>query len=322
MRRGRETETLNVLLVAEDSVGLRLLSAVARGPHELVGVLASPPPSSTVNGSVWTSAQSKGLRVWPATSVRDAGFARTLRDLEVDVIINAYSLFIMAPEVLASPRIGAFNLHPGPLPRYAGLNSTCWAIYHGERDHGVTTHWMVPQVDAGPIALQTPTDIDDNDTGLSLTRRCIDAGLADVRRLLDLAAVDPGALPRIEQDLSQRTYFPAAIPRNGRIDWRRPAREVFNFVRACDFAPFPSPWGNPTSTMNGQEIRILKVALTDLATDMPPGRIVDRDGPEVFVACGQGVVAVRNLRVSGAPAVPSDVLKPGDRLGEAWSNVI
>ena len=64
------------------------------------------------------------------------------------------------------------------------------------------------------------------------------------------------------------------------------------------------------------------VALTDLATDMPPGRVVDRDGPEVFVACGQGVVAVRNLRVSGAPAVPSDVLKPGDRLGEAWSNVI
>ena len=66
--------------------------------------------------------------------------------------MNVHSLFLIHPWSSA-PTIGSFNLHPGPLPEYAGLNVPSWAIYEGEkRSHGVTVHWMDEGVDTGPIA--------------------------------------------------------------------------------------------------------------------------------------------------------------------------
>jgi len=56
--------------------------------------------------------------------------------------------------VLGVPARGAWNLHPGPLPRYAGLNAPSWAIYRGEQRHGVTVHRMDRGIDTGDIAYQ------------------------------------------------------------------------------------------------------------------------------------------------------------------------
>lgn len=66
-----------------------------------------------------------------------------------------------------SRRMGSFNLHPGPLPRYAGLNVRSWAIYQDEQTHGVTLHWMEARVDTGPIAFETMFDLSADDSGLS-----------------------------------------------------------------------------------------------------------------------------------------------------------
>ena len=73
-----------------------------------------------------------------------------MREQGVDLLLNVHSLYLIARRtVVAAPRIGSFNLHPGPLPEYAGLNTPSWAIYNGEREHGVTVHWMEPGVDTG-----------------------------------------------------------------------------------------------------------------------------------------------------------------------------
>ena len=56
----------------------------------------------------------------------------------MDLILNVHSLHLIRKEILDLPRLGSFNFHPGPLPRYAGLNSVCWALYRGETKHGVT----------------------------------------------------------------------------------------------------------------------------------------------------------------------------------------
>ena len=99
-----------------------------------------------------------------------------MRAAEVDIILNIHSLFIINKEVVNAPRIGCFNMHPGPLPRYAGLNAVSWAIYRGETSHGVTIHKMEPGIDTGPIVYQELFDIDDADTGLTLSARCIRSG--------------------------------------------------------------------------------------------------------------------------------------------------
>lgn len=276
---------MRVLLVAEDAPGIQVLKALQEREHEIVAVMAKPADRSARGASVWHVAEHAGLQTWPAERVKDPALGDLLGDAAIDLLLNAYSLFVIHHRVLDAPRIGSYNLHPGPLPAYAGLNSVNWAIYHGERSHGVTVHRMDPLVDAGPIAYQETFAIESTDTGLTVSTRCIKVGVRLMIQLIDAAARDPALIPAIEQDLSMRSYFGGEIPHEGRLSWDAPARSVSDFVRACDFHPLTSPWGNPTAMIAGRELGILSVSQTGSPAGSPPGTTRTCDDGSVLVAC-------------------------------------
>ena len=174
---------MNLILVGGESAGLQALKAILRTSHQLVAVLAAPSQSGFAGASVTGLANKLGVPVWPAARVRDPELGAVIRDASVDLILNVHSLYLVHPEVLHAPRIGCFNLHPGSLPGYAGLNSPSWAIYNGERSHGVTLHWMMKGIDVGPIAFQERFPIEDADTGLSLALKCVRAGIPLIEEL-------------------------------------------------------------------------------------------------------------------------------------------
>src|SRR2546426_7173650 len=154
---------MRILLVGEESAGVRVLRWLMTTEHSLVAVLAG---GTRGNASTLASAAERlGVGVRSAELVREMGFANWLESEGVDHLLNVYSLFLIRPEALLVPTIGCFNLHPGPLPKYAGLNVPSWAVYYGEAQHGATIHWMTPEVDAGPIAFQEWFDITREDTG-------------------------------------------------------------------------------------------------------------------------------------------------------------
>jgi methionyl-tRNA formyltransferase len=311
---------LNILLVGEESAGIQTLRALTDSNHRIVAVMASQSKNNGGLANLWETAERLGYQTWPSKLVKDPRFADEVRATEVDVILNIHSLFIINKEVVSTPRIGCFNMHPGPLPRYAGLNAVSWAIYRGETSHGVTIHKMEPGIDTGPIVYQELFDIDDADTGLKLSAKCIRSGIALVLRLMETASADPAAIPLTPQDLTKREYFGREVPYEGRLFWSLPAREIVNFVRACDFFPFHSPWGHPQTilgTMSGaQEIGVVKACLTGERCDVSPGTVGDVVRPGVKIACGDEWIVVNKLKVEGRYVNSADVLKQGSRLFE------
>ena len=262
--------SLNVLLVAEESAGIQTLRLLADLPHRVVGVMARRHSDAKV-ATVWNVATGMNLAIWPAELVKEAAFAREIERLRVDLLLNVHSLYIIDEELLGACRIGAFIMHPGPLPEYAGLNVPSWAIYSGETEHGVTVREIIPRLDAGPIVNESRFPIESSDTGLSLMLKCVREGLPLIERLVTTAAVSAGAIPRREQDLRLRHYFHGAPPDNGWLRWNRSAREIVNHVRASDYSPFPSPWGHPLTRLDDREVGIVKVERTGQPTDSPPG---------------------------------------------------
>ena len=127
---GSTDSGLRIVLVAEEAAGIRVLRALDSLDHTVVAVLADDAVSEqqTVAGL----ARRLELPVRPPGLVTSGGFAETLRRENVDLLLNVHSLQLVAPDVLAAPAIGSFNLHPGPLPRYAGLDVPSWAIYNRE----------------------------------------------------------------------------------------------------------------------------------------------------------------------------------------------
>lgn len=311
---------LNVLLVGEESAGVQALRMLAKTEHRVVAVLAKAHDASgdAVRGvSVHALAQRLGHRTLPPELVKDPAFADEVRRMDVDLILNIHSLFIMQAAVAASARLGAFNLHPGPLPAYAGLNSPSWAILHGRQEHGVTLHWMEAGIDTGPIAYQAMFPIGETDTGLTVAGRCVREGLRLVAALLDDAAAQPPAIPRLYQDPSQRSYYGREVPYGGALDLSWPARRVVDFVRACDYHPLPSPWGYPAARAGDLSIAIARARMTGEPATAPPGTVVpaaDAVRDAVRVACGDEWIEVTHVWSGDQRRPATEVLDHVERL--------
>ena len=298
---------LNILLVCEESAGMQTLRLLLTSPHRLTAVMTT---ESDAPSSIWAVAKKAGVETIHAADIRSAGFAAELVRRNIDVLLNVHSLYLIPGDVLEACRVGAFNLHPGPLPQYAGLDVPSWAIYNGEKSHGVTLHHMATRVDAGFIAYKDEFDIASNETGLTLMSKCVRAGIPLVRELLNQLHEDADAVPRLSQDLSQRRYFRRQAPNNGWLDWTRTAAEVCNQVRASDYLPFASPWGFPKSIAGNSEIEILKAEPTEIPADTEfPGMVKAIDDGHALIAASDYLVRVRTI------ATPDSVASsPGEIL--------
>jgi methionyl-tRNA formyltransferase len=306
---------MNIVLAAEESAGLQMLRSLAASRHRLVGVFAEPPKDGTA-GSVWNVATNLGLETRPARQLKDGVLSEWLRSEQVDIFLNIHSLYLVHPQVLAAPKLGAFNLHPGPLPRYAGLNAVSWAIFRGEQEHAVTVHRMDPEIDAGPIVYQTRFPIEAGDTALSLSFKCVREGVALMQRLLSVAEKGD-VLPLSPQDLAVREYFGREVPEQGQLSWSWPAYKVVNFVRACDYFPFTSPWGHPRTRRGAQEFALVKASRTGQPCGASPGTVGDAMDSGVQVACQDEWVLASKLQVSGTYLPAAGFLRPGDRLASS-----
>ena len=300
---------LRVVLIAEEAAGVQALRGLAglQSAPELVAVLTRSAADGAERPVVYESARQLGLEVWPSNSVRSPELATRLRDAKVDLLINVHSLFLIHPDVVAAPVIGSFNLHPGPLPEYAGLNVPSWAIYEGESSHGVTLHWMDDGIDTGPIAWQERFAIEAEDTGLAVSGKCVRHGLPLVLRLTEQAAGDPSLIPRKQQDPTRRRYFSAGPPAHGRLEWSEPADAILRFVRAADYAPFDSPWGHPEAPLGEHSVGIAKATGTGVEATQPPGTVVDVDSSGVLVATGDDLILIQRLWQAGRYLKPEEL---------------
>ena len=304
---------MRILLAGEESAGMQVLRSLVRGPHELVAVLTTPAAESRGDVSLARVAAKAGVPTLAGRLVERSAFAGQVTALGVDLLLNVHSLHLVHADVVAAPRLGSFNLHPGLLPEYAGLNSASWAIYQGAAAAGVTLHWMDPGIDTGDIAYRTALPIADDDTALTLNARCVREGLRQIEQLLAVAATDAAAIPRLAQDRSRRRYYGRQVPEDGCLQWTWPAARVLRFVRACDYAPFRSPWGHPRTRLGARELGIAKAERTGEACASAPGTIgAERDGG-VLVAAADEWLKVDLVEVDATLCKATDALSPHRR---------
>jgi methionyl-tRNA formyltransferase len=306
---------LRLLVCAEEAAGVQLLRSLGDlAAHRTIAVLTRPDSAQTV--TVSSVARGLDLEVLPAELVRDASFADWIRQKEVDLLLNVHSLYVAHADVVRAPRVGSFNLHPGPLPRYAGLNAPSWAIFNGEAQHGVTLHWMAPGIDTGAIVFQALFGLSDSDTGLTVGSRCVRLGVPLVLQLLEVAAESPEGIPAVPQDPELRTYYGADPPNEGNVRWDWSAATIERLVRASDFFPLPSPWGSPAATLGTRTIGISRAVATEAAATERPGTVRAAPGEDVEVAAGDAWLRVERLAVDGDLVAPAQMLSPGDVLGD------
>jgi UDP-4-amino-4-deoxy-L-arabinose formyltransferase/UDP-glucuronic acid dehydrogenase (UDP-4-keto-hexauronic acid decarboxylating) len=305
---------MNVLLVGSGAAGLLTFKRIAKTGHRVTAVLSSPAPYEFRGASLVGLAEIEGVPVWPGALVKEPVFGDVVQSHQVDILLNVNSLYRIRAEVLQAPRIGAFNFHPGPLPDYAGLNAPSWALFNGETSHGVTVHWMVPTIDAGPIAYQATFPVVDQDTCATVSFKCAKTGVSLIDRLLRDIERDVNTIPRMNQDLAKRRYFSAGPPQQGYLRWATSARAIVNFLRACEYRPFPSPWGHPRTTLDRTEVCIATAQLTGQRSDQSPGVVGQVSDTGALVACADEWLLVTEVLVGESYQRVGTILRAGARF--------
>ena len=309
---GSTDSRLRIVLVAEEAAGIRVLRALDSLDHTVVAVLADDAVSE--QQTVAELARRLELPVRPPGLVTSGGFAETLRRENVDLLLNVHSLQLVAPDVLAAPAIGSFNLHPGPLPRYAGLDVPSWAIYNRETKHGSTLHWLTPQIDGGPVAYSAEFDIEPEETAISLYLKCVRHGVPLVTTLVQAAANGGAeAIPALEQDREARRYFGRRPPHDRWLLWGLEAERLAALVRACDYGPFDSPWGRARTVAGGVEVDVLRATPGPEPAEAEPGTIGERVDDGVLVAAANRWLLVESVEVAGRLLDPATALPRGER---------
>ena len=98
----------------------------------------------------------------------------TLAPYDIDLICLAGFMRILTP-VFTSQWDGRFiNIHPSLLPDYKGLNTHERVLKDGKSESGCTVHYVVPDLDSGPIILQKRVSVFVDDTPDTLAARILE----------------------------------------------------------------------------------------------------------------------------------------------------
>ena len=100
----------------------------------------------------------------------DRELARAVAAHDVGLVVGAGYMRVLSPAFLELfPAV--LNVHPSLLPEFRGLRAVERALEAGVSETGVTVHFMVEEVDAGPVVVQEAVPVLPGDTKESLLER-------------------------------------------------------------------------------------------------------------------------------------------------------
>jgi phosphoribosylglycinamide formyltransferase 1 len=103
----------------------------------------------------------------------DRAILDVLRDRRVDLVCLAGYLRLVGASLLEAFPGRILNVHPSLLPAFPGLDAQRQALDHGVRVAGATVHIVTSELDGGPIIVQAPVPVLDDDTVESLSARIL-----------------------------------------------------------------------------------------------------------------------------------------------------
>lgn len=98
---------------------------------------------------------------------------RELEDHRIDIVCLAGFMRLLTPWFVQRWQGRMLNIHPSLLPAFKGLHTHAAALHAGVRIHGATVHFVVSDVDAGPILCQGAVPVHEGDTVETLAARVL-----------------------------------------------------------------------------------------------------------------------------------------------------
>jgi UDP-4-amino-4-deoxy-L-arabinose formyltransferase/UDP-glucuronic acid dehydrogenase (UDP-4-keto-hexauronic acid decarboxylating) len=295
---------MNTIVLAYHNIGCRGIESLLRNGFKVTAVFThkDDPKENIWFDSVAELAASKNIPVFAPDNINHPLWIQKIRNMNPDIIFSFYYRKMVKPAILDIPSYGCLNLHGSLLPKYRGRCPVNWVLVNGEKETGITLHYMTPEPDDGDIVSQKKVAISDDDTARTLHEKL--AGLSSAMLDEVLPQIKAGTASRKPQNHSQATYYGGRQPKDGEIDWSLSSKEIRNLVRAVT-QPYPGAFSY------AGDRQCLFWSVTEMPTDgrnIEPGTIVAVD--PLTIACGK-----ESIRIDTGQ-IPDGVFITGTQLAK------
>lgn len=296
---------MRVIFLGSPAFAVPTLNALLDSDHELAAVITQPDrPSGRGHAltppPVKEAALAHGLPVLQPENVSSLDSIEVLRTYEPEIFVVAAYGQILRQRLLDLPTRGSVNVHASLLPRWRGASPIAASIMAGDERSGVTIMEVVRALDAGAMISKVEEPISPFDTTGSLEERLSHAGAALLARSLTPWA--NRELVAAPQDEALVTYAPQLKREDARIDWGKPAVDIWRRVRGFN------PWPIAFTTLGGEDLRVFEAWPLEGESGAEPGTVVGLAAlpeeakatePGLIVQTGAGQLALLQIQKAG-----------------------
>lgn len=142
-------------------------------PGEVVAVVSNKADAYGItraeNEQIATSVLSH--KSFESRELYDQALIKQIDSYQPELIVLAGFMRILTPEFVQHYQGRLLNIHPSLLPKYQGLHTHQRAIDAGDKEHGVSVHFVTEELDGGPVILQAKVPVFEQDNADDLAAR-------------------------------------------------------------------------------------------------------------------------------------------------------
>ena len=276
------------------------LTALVDEGYEVIVITASDAPAGRkqmlASPPVKLTAEKLGLKILQPDNLKALGLlAYQLIGLSAPLGIVASYGKIIPKEIIELFPKGLLNIHPSLLPKYRGPSPIQYTLLNGESETGVTIIKIDEQVDHGPIVAQSEKRKTQNKNFKELHDELAKLGAELLIKILpDYLA---GKIIPRPQDDRQVTFSKKITKADGRVDWHRDARAIYNQFRAFNLWPgIYTIWHD--KTLKILDCRLYEEQEYHAHEEQYIGQLWQENG-HLFVPCQPGYLEILCLQLAG-----------------------
>ncbi len=296
------------------------LKSLIDSKHDVVAVVTQPDKpkgrgKKLTPPPVKVLAQKYNIPVFQPEKIKNnKDFYEELKKLNPDIFVVVAYGKILPKEIIELPKYKTINVHASLLPEFRGAAPIHRAIMEGKEKTGVCIMEITEELDAGDIYKCREVEIKDTDDIVSLHDKLAREGAQLLIEVLD--EIEKGKIEKTPQEHQKATYAKPIKKEEGKINWSKPAREIFNQIRALKV------WPKAFSTFRDKEVKILEAEIIDETSIGNPGEIVDILKDSGFIVqTGKGKILIKKLQFpNGKPISAADAVRGYHiKIGEKFS---
>jgi methionyl-tRNA formyltransferase len=160
----------NVVFCVDHEIGYDILNFALNNKSEKFNIVGIFTTDTNVSG-YWKALKENNLLKSYDIYHGDEYFLDSIKEIEVDFIFLISWKYVISKKVIDKAKEGVINLHYSLLPKYRGVYPVNNAIICGEKETGITFHWIDENIDSGTIIIQKDISIEYSDTAYSLLKK-------------------------------------------------------------------------------------------------------------------------------------------------------